>query len=101
MLRKGCPGCPGESVCPAGGVRLLFFLPRRAAGREQRSEPKPPRLCRSRALSRREEAAPRLSQLPAPGSGAGLRPPASLSARGEARLKLFGHFGMWYFKWLF
>lgn len=35
------------------------------------------------------------------GSRAGLQPPALLSACSEASLKLFGHFGMWYFKWLF
>lgn len=108
LLRKGCPGCPGEPTSPTRDFLLLLFLPWRAAGREAELGARAPA---SLALSRREEAALRLGPSPAElapgtegtcsGSRAGLQPPASLSARSEASLKLFDHSGMWYFKWLF
>lgn len=100
------------SPCVPLGVFFCFcfFLGEPPAER-QRLEPKALCLWRSWALSRREEAAsllgPSLAE-PAPGtegacsgSRAGLQPPALLSTRSKASLKLFGHFGMWYFKWLF
>lgn len=37
LLRKGCPGCLGESACPPGAFLLLSFLPWGAAGGEAAS----------------------------------------------------------------